>query len=566
MKIKIGFARRGVQLFFFSLFLFLPILALYNHYLSNRQLTKVMKRWEGTLPGTLLKATDSLVRIGIPDGESGVPTRHPRKAILERTQEAYGSAWSFQIGNFSFTDLLAVTESAITSRTFVKVLLLGMIFPLIFTLLFGRIFCSWLCPMGFLFEMGQKLRGIVSFLELKPGSLKFWNKNKYILLVLGLVFSFFVGIPLLQSLYPPALLGRESQNIAHSLFNRAEAGRTSFALIGFTSLSLFLITLVAIDAFIAPRFWCTSFCPGGAIYAVLGYFRVFRVRRNRKTCTQCGECNRTCPMALHPMNDKTGIECDNCAACIDACPEGSLRYYFSLTSQSFQKEPTSLLQKNCESNSLFSYLRLKKVTVGLSILFLCFFFYSKAYAHHIIGLPHYAYEENYPQAPVLKLVELVGKWKFQLTAYPGNPVPGVRSEIHVYITEKQSGELLELPVTLWVHQQNLWGSDLVYGPSDSVLEENLYKFYVTFPRIGNYNLRLEFPDGDIRSSLEFPMVIGEPGSPWVVLGSFVGGICFLLLLIRALKIKRMRRKTLILKQQLQREAQKNFSLEERREG
>ena len=49
---------------------------------------------------------------------------------------------------------------------------------------------------------------------------------------------------------------------------------------------------------------------------------------------------------------------------------------------------------------------------------------SSAAAHHILGLPHYSYKENYPQVPVLEYPATTGPYEVLLVCYPGKPNPG----------------------------------------------------------------------------------------------------------------------------------------------
>lgn len=536
--IKIWMLRRVVQtLVLLSLFVF-PIVAFYTHYLSTRALDKAMERWDQKLQGELLQATDTVLRAGLSNGEGGVTHRRPRKAVLERSQNIYGSVWSAKIFGLSMTDLLAGVESAVTSRTFLWVLLSTLLLPIVFTLLFGRIFCSWICPMGFLFELGEKFRKFVQFLEIQPLKVSFSSSNKYVLLGVGLVCSFFIGIPLLQYIYPPALLSRETQSFVITLFERAERGRFGFALVGITSISVFLVVLLIVDSLIAPRFWCRSLCPGGAIYNLLGKFRLIRVRRDIQACTLCSECNTHCPMALKPMIDRTGMECDNCGVCVDVCPDKALHYKFSISSKGYNPPSQDSNQPVAPKTLAPKKRRLLSL---LFVFFLSMLISSPAHAHHILGIPHYAYDESYPQAPVLKLVENVGHWEFQLTGYPGLPKPQSRTELRVYICDTLSKNPYTKPVKLFIRQQNLlWTDTIIYGPVISELTQNLYKFHPTYPIEGNYSVILEFPDDQGTSTLEFPMVVGEPGSPWTVLVSFVGSLGFFLIVIRAIRIKKAR--------------------------
>lgn len=163
-------------------------------------------------------------------------------------------------------------------------------------------------------------------------------------------------------------------------------------------------------------------------------------------------------------------------------------------------------------------------------------------AHHIMGIPHYAYDENYPQAPVLKLVETVGRWEFQLTGYPGNPEPGNRTQINVYVVDVETREIYRQPISLEIHRLRPFGDPVtIFGPRSANLEENVFKFYPTYPVEGNFDLTLSFDDGSTISTLRFPMVVGEPGSPWTVIAWFVGGLAVFVVGVRAVRIKRARR-------------------------
>lgn len=520
--------RRLVQLAVLALLLGLPVVSRYRHYLTTRDLEKKMELWEGTVPGRSLQTVDTLLRTGIPDGEGGVPTRHPRKAVLKRSHEFTGSPWSMRLFGVSFTDLLAGAESWLAARSFTEVLLAGLTLPLLATLLLGRVFCSWICPMGFLFELGEKLRGVARWLELPPMNLQFWRGNKFVLLGVGLAAVFFAGIPLLHTIYPPAMLSREGHNWVMSAFDRAEADKAGFSLSGLTGVSLVLLIMLAADIWVAPRFWCRTLCPGGALYALLGSLRLLRVRRDASTCSPCGQCDKACPMALKPMTDKTGIECDNCGECIDICPENALHFRVAMHGKPMGSAPGKDSGKSAAAVLLLAGL-------------LLFVFGRTAFAHHIMGLPHYAYDEDYPQAPVLKLTEQVGSWDFQLTGYPGNPEPGNRTEMHVYVVDTQTRALYRGDLRLDVRRSAMVGNgDLIFGPEIAVLSENLFKLYPTYPDEGNYVITLEFQDGDIVSTLQFPMVVGEPGSPWTTLLIFGGGIGLLLIVVRAARIKRAR--------------------------
>lgn len=165
-------------------------------------------------------------------------------------------------------------------------------------------------------------------------------------------------------------------------------------------------------------------------------------------------------------------------------------------------------------------------------------------AHHILGIPHYAYDEQYPQTPVLTYRVDAGAWEVRMTGYPGVPRPGERTSFHVYLRHRESGRLFDGPVTLTARRDRLVGSDpVIYGPIAASLEEAVYKFHPAFPEIANYVVRIHFEADGAPWDIDLPIVVGEPGSPWLVLGGVGALLVLFLLVVRALRIKRARRAT-----------------------
>ncbi len=327
-------SRRALQILVLLLMVVTPILARYGNYLSARQLDKMVERFDGSFQGKALVWTDGTLRLLAPDKHYGEDVvRRDRKRVLEAAASLKGSTWSFELFGLSLTDPLAVLESALTSKALPWVLLSGALIPLIFTILLGRIFCSWICPIGFLLELSGKLRAVLRFLEIRPGRIRLWPGDKFLILGLGLATAVFFGLPFLGYLYPPALLGREIHNGVTVMFDRAEEGLLGFSAAGLTLASWFLLGIGIVEILFGPRLWCRALCPGGAVYAALGKFRLIRVKRNADLCTDCAECIPVCEMGLNPMRDHTGIECDNCGVCISHCPDGALRYEFSLSDE-----------------------------------------------------------------------------------------------------------------------------------------------------------------------------------------------------------------------------------------
>lgn len=165
-----------------------------------------------------------------------------------------------------------------------------------------------------------------------------------------------------------------------------------------------------------------------------------------------------------------------------------------------------------------------------------------ARAHHILGIPHYAYDEQYPQTPVLTYRVDAGAWEVKTTGYPGVPQPGERTSFHVYLRHRESGRLFDGPVTLTVKRDRLIGSDpVVYGPATAEQEEAVFKFHPEFAETANYVVRIHFDADGAPWDIDLPVVVGEPGSPWLVLGGAGALLALFLLVVRAVRIKRARR-------------------------
>jgi hypothetical protein len=184
--------------------------------------------------------------------------------------------------------------------------------------------------------------------------------------------------------------------------------------------------------------------------------------------------------------------------------------------------------------------RLSKSTLLATTLCLCTFL--PAWSHHILGTPHYAYDEEYPQAPILTYSAEQGAYDVKMTCFPGKPRPGDNTSLHFYIKHRETGAAYSETVTLTVFKDRLIGDDpIVYGPIQGELEEAMFKFFPKFNEEANYTIRLEYEADGAPWILDLPMVAGEPGSPWTVVGSIALAAGVFLIIIRAIRIKRKRR-------------------------
>jgi len=184
----------------------------------------------------------------------------------------------------------------------------------------------------------------------------------------------------------------------------------------------------------------------------------------------------------------------------------------------------------------------RSTLVSVCVFLFAFSVVSPASAHHILGIPHYAYDEEYPQTPILTYRVEMGPHEVKMTGYPGKPQPGEPCSLHVYIRRLDDGKPFDDGVTLTVFLDTLIGQDpVIYGPIEARLEESVYKFYPQFGLEANYLVRIAFEAEDAPWIIDLPMVVGEPGSPLVVLGGVACGVVAFLVVVRAIRIKRRRR-------------------------
>lgn len=290
--------RRCVQISVIVVLIALPILSQYGHYRAARAIENLEGTWRG-IAFTWLERT-----VGeLPDPE----------AFLDKF---VGGLWSMKLFGVSISDPLAALDMTVASREWHGALWLSVLIPVVLSVLLGRVFCAWICPMHLLLEITNGARKLVKWAELPLRDIHFGRGSKYVVLGLGLAAAAAMSVPLMALVYPPAVIGREIQVVLR---------------LGAVTTGTYVILGIALfEIFISRRWWCRYVCPGGGVYSLLGRFRLVRVRRTAETCTACATCLTTCEMGLRPMVDKMGMECDNCGDCVKACPEGSLAWVVSI--------------------------------------------------------------------------------------------------------------------------------------------------------------------------------------------------------------------------------------------
>ncbi|HED12605.1 MAG TPA: 4Fe-4S binding protein [Gammaproteobacteria bacterium] len=233
-----------------------------------------------------------------------------------------GSTWSGNFFGFKISDPLAVLGQIAAAAAIYPAFLITALTPILFSVLFGRFYCGWICPATLLYELNTNLAVWLQKLGFRPGHREFARYLKYFVLMVCLVVSALTGTVVVAVIYPPAIIGRE---LYYAL-----------ALGGFGAGTVFFMLTLLFDILVARRGFCRYLCPGGALYSLLGRYRLLRIQRQVQQCNDCAKCNAVCEFGLNPMRDDFGQECNNCCACIAICPTDALIFSTRVTDISSQ--------------------------------------------------------------------------------------------------------------------------------------------------------------------------------------------------------------------------------------
>ena len=187
---------------------------------------------------------------------------------------------------------------------------------LLWVLLGGRSFCSWVCPYHLLAEWTESLhlwlvdRKFVTDHEFHRGTRTvFW--------LLFALLSVVTGYTIFETISPTGILSR--------------------ALIYGPGLALcWVFLLLLFEIFWSRRAWCRYICPIGLTYGAVGAISPLQITYHVEHCFHEGDCRKVC-LVPHVLEvtikgraaEETlglGPDCTRCGYCVDICPTGALRY------------------------------------------------------------------------------------------------------------------------------------------------------------------------------------------------------------------------------------------------
>lgn len=211
------------------------------------------------------------------------------------------------------SDPYAVLQMFVAGSVITLDIALGaFIIALLYALIGGRMFCSWVCPVNMVTDLANWLRRRIGISEVQK-RVYMSRKIRYWVLALGLLLSCAMGLTAFELVSPISMMHR---GIVFGM--------------GFGFAAVLIIFFF--DLLVHENGWCGYICPLGGFYALIGRFSLIRVKHTVENCTECMACKVVCPEkeVLHMVSKFSATvtkgECTNCGRCIEACHDDALHF------------------------------------------------------------------------------------------------------------------------------------------------------------------------------------------------------------------------------------------------
>jgi ferredoxin-type protein NapF len=224
-------------------------------------------------------------------------------------------------GDFFFMlDPLVAIIAMFTSGILITGLMFSLVI-LVLTILFGRFFCGWICPLGGLIDFFEWITNGYKRKEKDQNRLNQLSVIKFgvlILVVAGSAFSFQFVYFFDPVVIMTRFMGMMLVPVQKTLFQES-----TFVVPHAVQFLLFTLGILMLS-FIVRRFWCRVICPLGALLGLVARFSPLGFVQ--KECNECAACRRKCRTGaiidMKAQVTKTQ-ECIRCFDCLDACPQNT---------------------------------------------------------------------------------------------------------------------------------------------------------------------------------------------------------------------------------------------------
>jgi ferredoxin-type protein NapH len=220
-------------------------------------------------------------------------------------------SYSYTMDLLPLTDPYVLLQSLLAGHVPERLAIVGaLIVAVIYLLIGGRAYCSWVCPVNLVTDAAAGLRGRLGI----KGGAHLSRQARYWVLGMTLILALASGTIAWELVNPVSMLHRG-------------------LIFGFGAAWMMILAVFLFDVFVMNRGWCGHLCPVGAFYSVLGRWSPLRVTAlRREKCNDCMDCFAVCPEhhvikpALKGAAQGFGPvilspNCTNCGRCIDVCSE-----------------------------------------------------------------------------------------------------------------------------------------------------------------------------------------------------------------------------------------------------
>ena len=232
----------------------------------------------------------------------------------------------------------------------------------ILTLIFGRMYCSVICPLGIMMDifgwLGKKA---------KKNRYTFSKEVKWLrypMLVLFLVAHLAGLAVVVQLLAPYSTFGLIATNLLQPVYQAGNNVLAYFAeqmdsyafyhsevwlrSVASLVIAIVMLIVIAVLAWRNGRTWCNTICPVGTLLSLISRFSLLKIHFDTEKCRNCSFCSKNCKAACIDYKTHTvdASRCVVCGNCIESCKFGALKYarktsITSTTSQTSQTSETS---------------------------------------------------------------------------------------------------------------------------------------------------------------------------------------------------------------------------------
>ena len=250
----------------------------------------------------------------------------------------------FPLQYINYLTYLQFIPSAIKFFNIRTVAAIGFLVILAITLITGRTYCSFLCPLGIGQDLFSRIGGRFRRKFRRYGYKRPFTVVRYSLLAVTLIVTVIWGIYMLTLLDPYSIFGRfmtffakpaallinnllSGLLIRFDIYTLSHVPVKAFNLLVY-SVPLFFLILVGGLSLAKGRLYCNMICPVGTLLGLISKISILRIKFDESSCTRCGRCSLQCKSScIDFLNHDIDISrCVTCFNCINICQDKAISY------------------------------------------------------------------------------------------------------------------------------------------------------------------------------------------------------------------------------------------------